>query len=75
MQSNSSSRTGRIGIAGTQLIFERLGCIFREQPIEDYGIDAHTVNNNTIQKTKKGWKLLIPLYLFILHLTLDRTSS
>ncbi|MEG4535057.1 DUF4365 domain-containing protein [Microcoleus sp. D2_18a_D3] len=41
MQSHPSSRTGRIGIAGTQLIFEKLGCIFREQPIEDYGIDAH----------------------------------
>lgn len=41
MQSNPNSRTGRIGIAGTQLIFERLGCIFREQPTEDYGIDAH----------------------------------
>lgn len=128
MQSNLSSRTGRIGIAGTQLIFERLGCIFREQPIEDYGIDAHVefiekgqatgklialqiksgdswfqekngnniifrgnnehleywenhslpvivvlykdsentaywqaVNNNTVQRTNKGWKLLIPL--------------
>ena len=128
MQSHLSSRTGRIGIAGTQLIFERLGCIFREQPIEDYGIDAHVefiekgqatgklialqiksgdswfqekngdniifrgnnehleywqnhslpvivvlykdseniaywqaVNNNTVQRTKKGWKLLIPI--------------
>jgi hypothetical protein len=128
MQSHPSSRTGRIGIVGTGLIFEKLGCIFREQPIEDYGIDAHVefiekgqatgklialqiksgdswfqqkngnniifrgnnehleywqnhslpvivvlykdsentaywqaVNNNTVQKTKKGWKLLIPL--------------
>ncbi|MEG4044065.1 DUF4365 domain-containing protein [Microcoleus sp. Pol17_C1] len=128
MQSHPSSRTGRIGIAGTQLIFERLGCIFREQPIEDYGIDAHVefiengqatgkliavqiksgdswfkekngnniifrgnnehleywqnhslpvivvlykdsensaywqaVNNNTIQRTQKGWKLLMSL--------------
>ncbi|MEG4288269.1 DUF4365 domain-containing protein [Microcoleus sp. C2C3] len=128
MQSPLSSRTGRIGIAGTQLIFEDLGCIFREQPIEDYGIDAHVefiekeqatgklialqiksgdswfkekngnniifrgnnehleywqnhslpvivvlykhsertaywqaVNNNTVQRTKQGWKLLIPL--------------
>jgi hypothetical protein len=128
MQSHPSSRTGRIGINGTGLIFERLGCIFREQPIEDYGIDAHVefiengqatgklialqiksgdsffkekkgnniifrgnnehleywqnhslpvivvlykdsentaywqaVNNNTVQRTKQGWKLLIPL--------------
>jgi len=128
MQSHLSSRTGRIGIAGTQLIFERLGCIFREQPIEDYGIDAHVefiekgqatgklialqiksgdswfqekngdniifrgnnehleywqnhslpvivvlykdsentaywqaVNNNTVQRTKTRWKLLIPI--------------
>jgi len=128
MQSPLSSRTARIGITGTQLIFANLGCIFREQPIEDYGIDAHVefiekeratgklialqiksgdswfkekkgnniifrgnnehleywqnhslpvivvlykhsektaywqaVNNNTVQRTQKGWKLLIPL--------------
>ena len=128
MQSHPSSRTGRIGIVGTALIFERLGCIFREQTIEDYGIDAHVefiengqatgklialqiksgdswfeekkgnniifrgknkhleywqnhslpvivvlykdsentaywqaVNNNTVQRTETGWKLLIPL--------------
>lgn len=30
----------RIGVAATQLIFERMGFAFREQPIEDYGIDA-----------------------------------
>jgi len=41
MKADSKSRTGRIGVAGTQLCFERLGWIFREQPIEDYGIDAH----------------------------------
>jgi Domain of unknown function (DUF4365) len=41
MKADSKSRIGRIGIAGTQLIFTRLGWIFREQPIEDYGIDAH----------------------------------
>jgi Domain of unknown function (DUF4365) len=128
MQSPLSSRTARIGITGTQLIFQKLGCIFREQPKEDYGIDAHVefiencqatgklialqiksgdryfkekkgnniifrgenkhleywqnhslpvivvlykdsentaywqaVNNNTVQRTEKGWKLLIPL--------------
>lgn len=49
MKSDSKSRTGRIGVAGVQLLFERLGWIFREQPIEDYGIDAHVevVENNT----------------------------
>lgn len=41
MTTQRSSRTGRIGVAGTQLIFEKLGWIFREQPIEDHGIDAH----------------------------------
>jgi hypothetical protein len=48
MKADSKSRTGRIGVAGTQLLFERLGWIFREQPIEDYGIDAHVevVENN-----------------------------
>jgi hypothetical protein len=34
------SRTGRIGVSATQFFFEKLGFIFREQPIEDYGIDA-----------------------------------
>jgi hypothetical protein len=41
MTTQLSSRIGRIGVAGTQLIFEKLGWIFREQPIEDHGIDAH----------------------------------
>ena len=40
MKADSKSRTGRIGVTGTQLLFERLGWIFREQTIEDYGIDA-----------------------------------
>jgi len=49
MKADSQSRTGRIGVTGTQLLFERLGWIFREQPIEDYGIDAHVevVENST----------------------------
>ncbi|MBP0012286.1 MAG: DUF4365 domain-containing protein [Roseofilum sp. SID2] len=49
MKADSNSHTGRIGVAGTQLLFERLGWIFREQTIEDYGIDAHVevVENNT----------------------------
>jgi Domain of unknown function (DUF4365) len=41
MKADLTSRTERIGVAATQLIFEKLGWIFREQPIEDYGIDAH----------------------------------
>lgn len=49
MKADSNSRTGRIGVVGTTLLFERLGWIFREQPIEDYGIDAHVevVESNT----------------------------
>ena len=30
----------RIGVAAISLIFEKMGFAFREQPIEDYGIDA-----------------------------------
>lgn len=41
MKADLKSNTGRIGVAGTEIIFNRLGWIFREQPIEDYGIDAH----------------------------------
>ncbi len=37
----SQSRTERLGVSATQLFFVKLGFIFREQPIEDYGIDAH----------------------------------
>lgn len=48
MKADSNSHTGRIGVVGTQLLFKRLGWIFREQTIEDYGIDAHieVVENN-----------------------------
>ncbi|WP_293156145.1 MULTISPECIES: DUF4365 domain-containing protein [unclassified Microcoleus] len=49
MKADSNSRTERIGVAATNLLFETLGWIFREQPIEDYGIDAHVevVESNT----------------------------
>jgi hypothetical protein len=50
MKADSKSRTGRIGIAGIQLLFERLGWIFREQPIEDYGIDAQGKRKKNIEK-------------------------
>ena len=34
--------TERIGVSKVQLIvYEKLNWIFREQPIDDYGIDAH----------------------------------
>lgn len=33
-------QTERIGVAAVNLIFEEMGFAFREQPIEDYGIDA-----------------------------------
>lgn len=37
-----SARTGSIGVTRTRLaIEEELGWLFREQPTEDYGIDAH----------------------------------
>ena len=35
------SRTGRMGVSAASLVFEAWGSLFREQPIEDYGIDAH----------------------------------
>src|ERR1700733_13789412 len=34
-------RTGRMGVSAASLLFEGWGWLFREQPIEDYGIDAH----------------------------------
>ena len=38
----TSGQLARIGVLGVgQLITEELGWIFREQTVEDYGIDAH----------------------------------
>jgi len=34
-------RTGRLGVSAAALVFETWGWLFREQPVEDYGIDAH----------------------------------
>jgi hypothetical protein len=34
-------RTGRLGVSAASLVFETWGWLFREQPVEDYGIDAH----------------------------------
>lgn len=33
-------QTERMGVAVVNLIFEKMGFVFREQPVEDYGIDA-----------------------------------
>ena len=38
---DKQSRISRIGVTTVQLAFHKLGFLFREQPIEDYGIDAH----------------------------------
>ena len=38
---DDKSQTARIGVSAAQLLFVKLGFIFREQSIEDYGIDAH----------------------------------
>lgn len=40
MKVDSKSQVERIGVSATQLQFAKLGWIFREQPISDYGIDA-----------------------------------
>lgn len=41
MKRSSTSSTERIGISSVQKLFEEIKYIFREQPISDYGIDAH----------------------------------
>lgn len=42
MKRKPSAKTSRIGVTRTQLAVEaELGWLFREQPTEDYGIDAH----------------------------------
>ena len=51
----SQSRTERLGVSATQLFFVKLGFIFREQPIEDYGIDAHI---EVIENDKPTGKLI-----------------
>lgn len=38
---DKQSRISRIGVASVQLAFQKLGFLFREQPIEDYGVDVH----------------------------------
>lgn len=32
--------TERIGVTQCEQVFLKLGCLFREQPLLDYGIDA-----------------------------------
>lgn len=41
MKTSKNSKTDRIGVQIVGEQFERSGYIFREQPIRDYGIDAH----------------------------------
>lgn len=41
MKVDKQSQIARIGVSEVQLLFVKLSFIFREQPIEDYGIDAH----------------------------------
>ena len=41
MKRSDRSSTERIGISSVQLLFEKIGYIFREQPVSDFGIDAH----------------------------------
>lgn len=53
MKADANSQIGRIGVTSTQLLFTKLGWIFREQPIEDYGIDAHVEIVENEQATGK----------------------
>ena len=55
MKVDSQSRTERIGVSATQFFFEKFGFIFSEQPIEDYGIDAHI---EVIENDKATGKLI-----------------
>jgi uncharacterized protein DUF4365 len=41
VQAGREQNTGRVGVSLAQMTFERLGFIFREQSVHDYGIDAH----------------------------------
>ena len=41
MKASHNTRVDRIGVQQVGSLFERNGYIFREQPISDYGIDAH----------------------------------
>jgi hypothetical protein len=142
MKADLNSSTGRIGVAAMMLMFERLGWIFRDQPIADYGIDAHVeikeddkatgklialqiksgeswfktkenggivfycdakhleywhnhslpvmvvlysdieqtaywqiVNNNTVKKNKKGWKIIIPFKQKVDASSLDKIKE
>jgi len=142
MKADLNSSTGRIGVGAIAAMFARLGWIFREQPTEDYGIDAHIeikennkatgklialqiksgeswfktkenggivfycdinhleywknhslpvmvvlysdaeqtaywqiVNNNTVKKTKKRWKIIIPFKQKIDAFSLDKIQE
>ena len=46
----------RIGVAKVNLIFEKIGFLFREQPVGDYGIDA--IVEERISKKELSGKLI-----------------
>ena len=43
---NNNEQISRIGIHGVATIIHKMGWLFREQPISDYGIDAHIEQMN-----------------------------
>jgi len=53
MKVDSKSQVERIGVSAAALQFSKLGWMFREQPICDYGIDAQVeiVENENSNKT------------------------
>ena len=53
MKINQSSKMDRIGVQAIGEQFERAGYIFREQPVSDYGTDAHI---EVIEGEKVKWK-------------------
>ena len=55
MQRPPSAQTERLGVAETQLAVLRLGWVFREQPVEDTGIDAHV---EVVEHSQATGKLL-----------------
>jgi hypothetical protein len=53
MQRPRSAQTERLGVTETQLATLRLGWVFREQPVEDTGVDAHVEVVDDGQATRK----------------------
>lgn len=56
MQDNASAQISRIGVTRAQLTFQKdLRWLFREQPTDDYGIDAHV---EVVKETQVTGRLL-----------------